>query len=333
MNIAKSETIMSVEVCDGLPLRGLDGANPLGFLAALGLLRVLGEACGPVDLRMSWVPSGGTWAPVLHSSAGPPLEEDALLTSLTQQLVNVIEDHPANLLGQLDSVSGDGPARRRLIREIAIGSDRTRMDWASAIASDFAPPDSINQLQTTRRDYFFGNLSSVISRTNREHLRRAVFHPWDYSDALDNQSLHLDPSEDRRHAHRVEQARRRPRPQNARRHAWREPPGPGGHPAIPILPRGEHAAHRRLHGNPEHEHAMDLAPLERQALPPHRAIVPRLAGPPEGPIGRRRYRLAEGPGSHRRVPDTPHPRGKNAQLHPCPVHRLSEALNGHFAGP
>ncbi len=201
MNIAKSKTITSVEVCEGLLLRGLDGSNPLGFLAALGLFRVLGQSRGSEEFRMSWVPSGGTWAPVLHSSASPPLEEDALLTSLTQRLVNVIEDHPANLLGQLDPVSGDGPARRRLIREIAIGSDRTRMDWASAIASDFAPPDSINQLQTTRRDYFFGNLSSVISRTNREHLRRAVFHPWDYSDALDNQSLHLDPSEDRRHAH------------------------------------------------------------------------------------------------------------------------------------
>ena len=34
-----------------------------------------------------------------------------------------------------------------------------------------------------------------------EHLFRALFQPWDYADALDNQSLHWEPSEDRRHAY------------------------------------------------------------------------------------------------------------------------------------
>jgi CRISPR-associated endonuclease/helicase Cas3 len=201
MSTAKSKPIKPAEVRDGLLLPGLDGSNPLGFLAALGLFRVLDQSCGPGELRMSWVSSGGTWAPVLHSTADPGLEENAILTSLTERLINAIEDHPANLLSQLDSASDDRRARRRLIQDVAAGTDRTRMDWTSALASDFASPDSINQLQTTRRDYFFGNLASVIRRTNREHLRRAIFHSWDYSDALDNQSLHLDPSEDRRHAH------------------------------------------------------------------------------------------------------------------------------------
>lgn len=186
---------------DGLILPGLDGANPLGFLAALGVFRVLDEPRDPGNLRMNWASSGGTWVPVLHWSAGPTLDDDAILTSLTARLVNTIEDHPANLLSQLDSASDSDSARRGIIQDAAAGTDRTLMDWTSALASDIAPPDSINQLQTTRRDYFFGNLKSVISRTNRDHLRRAIFHPWDYSDALDNQSLHWDPSEDRRHAH------------------------------------------------------------------------------------------------------------------------------------
>jgi CRISPR-associated endonuclease/helicase Cas3 len=129
------------------------------------------------------------------------LEEDLLLDTLTARLVNAIEGHPANLLSQLESASDSDSARREIIKGVADGADQTLMDWTSALASDFASADSINQLQTTRRDYFFGNVKSVISRTNREHLRRAIFHPWDYSDALDNQSLHLDPSEDRRHAH------------------------------------------------------------------------------------------------------------------------------------
>src|ERR1700676_3813309 len=46
-----------------------------------------------------------------------------------------------------------------------------------------------------------GNLRSIMQRTTAEHLRRSLFVAWDYGDALDNQSLHWEPSEDRRHAY------------------------------------------------------------------------------------------------------------------------------------
>ena len=184
----------------GLLLRGLDGTNPLGFLAALGLFRVLSESRVFNDLRMNWATSSGTWAPALHVTGDVPIDENSLLTTLTEQLVNHIEDHPAKLLDEFKAASDDGKSRRKLFEAI-VGSDRTRMDWAAALGSDVAPADSINQLQTVRRDYFYGNVTSVISRTTRDHLRRSIFHPWDYADALDNQSLHLDPSEDRRHAY------------------------------------------------------------------------------------------------------------------------------------
>ena len=184
-----------------LELVGLDGANPLGFLAALGLLRVLGDPLGRGNFRMSWGVRGGTWVPSLHAVQSERPDSSTLLDALIQKLATDIADHPVNLLSELKRVEGDQDARRRLLCKIASGTDKSRMDWASALTSDFAKPDSINQIQTTRRDYFFGNLSSVIARTRRDHLRRALFHPWDYSDALDNQSLHLDPGEDRRHAH------------------------------------------------------------------------------------------------------------------------------------
>jgi CRISPR-associated endonuclease/helicase Cas3 len=151
---------------------------------------------------MSWTASGGTWVPVVHGAEGSTPEEKALVEELTRRLATSIEAHPAKLIEDLDAVSNVAPEQRRaMFKGVADGNDPTRMDWASALASDFAPAEAINQLQTTRRDYFYGNIKSVISRTTADHLRRATFHPWDYSDALDNQSLHLDPSEDRRHAH------------------------------------------------------------------------------------------------------------------------------------
>jgi CRISPR-associated endonuclease/helicase Cas3 len=182
---------------DSLLLPGLDGANPLGFLAALGLFRVLDQG----GLRMSWASSGGTWVPALHPSAGETLEEDRLVTTLSYRLATSIDTHAAHLIIELGEVADHEDRRRQLFIDIASGTDRGRMDWTAALASDFAPAASINQLQTTRRDYFLGNVISVVTRTNGEHLRRAIFHAWDYADALDNQSLHLDPSEDRRHAH------------------------------------------------------------------------------------------------------------------------------------
>ena len=54
MIFARPKPQLSAEPRNGLLLRGLDGTNPLGFLAALGLFRVLHEASGSEDLRMSW---------------------------------------------------------------------------------------------------------------------------------------------------------------------------------------------------------------------------------------------------------------------------------------
>jgi hypothetical protein len=52
---------------DDLILPGLDGTNPLGFLAALGALQLLNSEYGSQNLMMSWVGNQGVWNPVLHS--------------------------------------------------------------------------------------------------------------------------------------------------------------------------------------------------------------------------------------------------------------------------
>jgi CRISPR-associated endonuclease/helicase Cas3 len=147
------------------------------------------------------MPAGGTWIPAIRWDGGSTWTEETLLAALGERLARSVDEHPAHLLSELEAVSGDDQARRRLLQAAATDVDRARADWAAAVVSDAAPPESINQLQTARRDYFYGNIASVVERTEIPHLRRAIFRPWDYSDALDNQSLHWDPSEDRRHAH------------------------------------------------------------------------------------------------------------------------------------
>jgi CRISPR-associated endonuclease/helicase Cas3 len=79
-------------------------------------------------------------------------------------------------------------------------ANRPCLDWATALYCEAVPEDA-SHLQTVRCDYLLGNLRSIMKGTASEHLRRSLFAPWDYADPLDNQSLHWEPSEDRRHAY------------------------------------------------------------------------------------------------------------------------------------
>jgi CRISPR-associated endonuclease/helicase Cas3 len=183
---------------DALRLSGLDGTNPLGFLAALGLFRAVVEDAGQTQARMTWEPYRGTWIPALVDGAR---HKDTLLDQLDACLKRDITEHPIAIF---ETMAGTNEVSRRNLFQNATSS-RLRGAWLAAVGSDIASAKATSQLQTARRDYFYGNLTAVIARTTRQHLERALFHPWDYADALDNQSLHLDPSEDRRHAHQWNQ--------------------------------------------------------------------------------------------------------------------------------
>lgn len=75
-------------------LDGLDGANPLAFLAALGTLRTAAAVWGTAKVRMSWVQSSGGWRPRLVVAAAS--DGDALIKALHLQLQDM-KDHPALL--------------------------------------------------------------------------------------------------------------------------------------------------------------------------------------------------------------------------------------------
>lgn len=187
---------------DSLLLPGLDGSNPLGFLAALGTLRTLSQNSSYYPARMTWIASRSSWVPAISVRAEHAFDQDALLDALGRLLVDGIDNHPVRLLRELRTELKE--ARRRIFSDQfdqAASDARTCADWLAALASELAPADTVNQLQTARRDYYYDNLASVIQLTTVGHLRRSIFFPWDYADALDNQSLHLDPSEDRRHAY------------------------------------------------------------------------------------------------------------------------------------
>jgi len=234
-----------------LPLPGLDGANPLAYLAALGTLVVCHRLArahdcppwlqGPVSL--SW----DRHTPVLHFPGTPPAPE-ALVEFWAAHCPCVLDVHPARFAVALFE-NKDDLARR--FRQYAVGeggADREVLDWIGAHLSDIAP-EATSQLLTVRRDYFPDNLRSILGRCRSEHLFRALFRPWDYADALDNQSLHWEPSEDRRHAYQWHMPsgdptrKKRGGMLGANRlalEAW---------PLFPLIPTGGRLATRGFQGN------------------------------------------------------------------------------------
>jgi len=174
-------------------LRGLDGTTPLGFLAALGLVNALRGRLP--NLCLAWTTDDGGWVAKLGSSV--PIRQADLLDMLEKTLVRSLDRHPARLYAAVKQQPEEVFLE---VRQAAAVDCRWEADFLAAIASNLAPADATSQLQTTRRDYHVGNIKSILEKTKREHLSRTLFKPWDYADPMDNQSLHLDPSEDRRHA-------------------------------------------------------------------------------------------------------------------------------------
>jgi hypothetical protein len=78
-----------------LGLTGLDGGNPLAFLAALGTFRTLTLAWPYADVRLSWH-LHSTWHPML--SAARLLQQESLGEALHAQLQRM-KGHPALAFG------------------------------------------------------------------------------------------------------------------------------------------------------------------------------------------------------------------------------------------
>jgi CRISPR-associated endonuclease/helicase Cas3 len=186
-----------------VPLPGLDGANPLAYLAALGTLVVFDRMAQMQD-RPPWLE--GTVAlswerqrPVLHFPALPPTPE-LLVQYLAERWPSSLDQHPAKVAISLFENKDELARQIRYSARRSGLAEPAALDWIVAQVSEIAP-EATSQLLTVRRDYFPDNLRSILGRCRSEHLYRALFRPWDYADALDNQSLHWEPSEDRRHAY------------------------------------------------------------------------------------------------------------------------------------
>ena len=185
---------------EGLLLRGLDGANPLAFLAALGTLRTLAIALPAEKVTMSWEQAEGAWRPRVWCSL--KTDGDLLIEKLDSTLIHDRSIHPIRFI-EYKTSNEQAAQFYKAVREHK-PVDEAQGGWITSLTSDIHP-DATSPLQLTRSDYYVGNLVQIIANTRQEHIRKGLLQHWRYDDALSGQSLHLEPSEDRRHAYQWHQ--------------------------------------------------------------------------------------------------------------------------------
>ena len=203
----------------GLLLIGLDGANPLAFLAALGTLRGLTLAWPERRIRLSWTLLDA-WRPCIHIDGVPPSEEETL-----DGLEVFMEMRPGHKsLGISDNLPIPvGEFRGRALEAAKVASvnpeNRAFADFIAAFGCDAVESaDRKGQIQETAlrtlgagQTQFLKPMRELAEKTARDHLRRCLFAPWTRPDS--RLSLRWDPEDDRRYAHR-----------------WRDPTASGEEP-------------------------------------------------------------------------------------------------------
>lgn len=162
----------SIVAADEHILLGLDGGNPLAFLAALGTLRALTLARPDMRPMLSWR-QAGAWRPVLHF--------DQLLTR--QELVDALAIYLATMRGH--DVWSLGPdlsvspaAFRTYAAQAAVqaysGVDRTWADFAAAFGCEVTTTDAGTIQDTALRtmsgaghQHFLQFMATIIAKTGR----------------------------------------------------------------------------------------------------------------------------------------------------------------------
>jgi hypothetical protein len=184
-----------------LILTGLDGGNPLAFLAALGTLRALSLAWPDRGVRMSWRKVGGAWRPVLH---GESLRMPDALSALMDQC-GLARRHPT--LGLADDLTIPALDYREHLLHLISLHDREATAYAAAFGSEAHSDDKGNIDDTSLRtmsgaghQHFLKTMRDILAGIRPDQLEEAMIGPWRYADPLKGLSLRFDPLDEKRYA-------------------------------------------------------------------------------------------------------------------------------------
>lgn len=184
-------------------LDGISGANPLGFLAALGTLTTVKRFCPAVAL--GWDIHQGAWRPYLLEV----MEDKAIFSEELAKSLSETSSAPFKIDKKLPfSIPGFCKALQETQLRSTPG-DRRDADLLTAFGSEVCIDKNKNnyfeatQFRMVRTKDSVGQgflcyAEKIRSATGAKQIHRALFQEWDYCDS--GFSLRWDPVEDQRYA-------------------------------------------------------------------------------------------------------------------------------------
>jgi hypothetical protein len=199
-----------------ITLTGINGASPLGFLAALGAFRVAQEI-HTARVALSWAPAGGAWRPILHT---PNETTPASLVDGFEKYLRAQADSSAFTVAKNTKMpvlvfrcyatsaiehwfSGDNAAWVTFVTAFSSSTPIDEANWTEDTAFRFVrvfKNETDKNGRPEKKPGFLDMVRAVIKNTTAENLREALFGPWKFQD--DEFSLRWDPEDDRRYAFR-----------------------------------------------------------------------------------------------------------------------------------
>ena len=182
---------------DSLQLPALDGANPLGFLAALGLLTVGDRMFGEGAWRLSWT-KRVVATPILHGVSSVDEVISAVLADRDQWRTATVLEHPAD-----DVKMSQADLRRYVMSCVGENTDNRSSGLVAAIVAE-GPLAGTGESKPTDLHFTAGNQKLIeMARRIRDgltagHLTEALETGWKYESELP--SLRWDLADDRTYA-------------------------------------------------------------------------------------------------------------------------------------
>ena len=186
-------------------LIGLDAANPLGFLAALGTLRLLEDtsraASGGPTARMSWKSAKNSYRPVLHLSQA--MSPDDLVRHLHKSIVadfdreqrpiycykdlkgsvGVVKTHRTKFRDHAHRAAAKAtPEERRTSDLLAAFASDAAYEWSKKVEAEVVMPTRFSFTEDKGGKKFLRDLMTMVQGLTTEHLEKTLFHGWRYDD-------------------------------------------------------------------------------------------------------------------------------------------------------
>ncbi len=185
-----------------LVLYGLDGSNPLGFLAAIGVA-IVAERFSP-GLRFGWRQTGRGWRPSLQRCGEDERE-------FSERVLKALRDAPTTVF-DIDKKMPFGVDKfadaLHEAQEISSIGDRRNVDLLAAMGTELHPDNKSGQFQDSKfRMVRSGDsagqglpfyVKANLENLGVERLHLTLFGTWDYRD--EGYSLRWDPIGDQRYA-------------------------------------------------------------------------------------------------------------------------------------